>query len=558
MLSKTAQGLLLSSLFVVMLTVRLMNFVGVIGSDDITYNRGAYDILQGTFVPHLNHQQTRIGLLVPVAFAFRLFGIHEISSAVFPLFCTIVTFFLLVYAGTTYWGAWGGILAGGFYTLLPLEIPLSTELLPDLPAATWIAASAILFFQMEQIAKKQPAHGKIRSIQCSGMCLAGLFLGWAYLIKETSVFFGVFLVGYMGYTIIVRKTFHHPWLWFALGVVIVVGLECGFYLWKMGNPFYRYLSVDAGHNVSLFSGQHFQGRALVRRLTVDLLRTLFQVKYFSFYTFFILAGMIYGIRSKTPFIRFLIGWFVTMALLFNFGSSSVTRYKPLLLFHRFLVVFSVPGILILTWFLLEMRNWLDSVGSHNNKLFQASLVVPFVILSGIALVDRSVLIRFFWISMAGFLVIAFSRRIRTWLRRHLSPPYESLVLPVMIVYLNLLPGIYLTAKGEYASAGVTIERDIRAVLEFPLQHAIYTDSRTEVILEYLYQYQEDNRIVSFDEADVRTLSNVYVIANWERVFFLNRTYHEPIPDFLYHPPAAWRLRFQLGGDVNPCLIYETP
>jgi hypothetical protein len=91
-----------------------------------------------------------------------------------------------------------------------------------------------------------------------------------------------------------------------------------------------------------------------------------------------------------------------------------------------------------------------------------------------------------------------------------------------------------------------------------LPATIYTDSRTEAILEYFYQYQVDDQVVAFDDVDLAGLSEAYVIVNWKRLFFLNRLYRTPISEVLYHPPASWEGIARLGGDVNPCLIYGIP
>jgi hypothetical protein len=105
---------------------------------------------------------------------------------------------------------------------------------------------------------------------------------------------------------------------------------------------------------------------------------------------------------------------------------------------------------------------------------------------------------------------------------------------------------------------VTCERDVRSLFEFPLAHTIYTDSRTEAILEYFYQYQYDDQILKFDDADVKTLTNAYVLANRERLIFLNRLYNVPIPNFLSHPPPQWKPYARIEKNGNPCLIYEIP
>lgn len=553
MLSKKHSTLILCGIFVIMLAARLMSFVGLIGSDDLTYNRSAYEVVQGVFSPQLNHQQTRLGLIFPVALIFRLFGIHEISSVTFPLICAIATFWLLVYAGSRYWGVWGGIVAGVLYTFLPIEILQATQLLPDLPAATCLTGSAILLEQIET------NHNQAQHSSFWGMLCAGILFGWAYLIKETSVFFGVFVAGYFSYQMAVRKNFCLSWLWYAIGAALMIGLECGYYYRTTGTPWYRYLSVVSGHNVSVFSGQMFHGWALVRRLALDQLQMLFQVQHFSFYFVGILAGVVYGVqRWRTPHVGFLLGWFGSLFLLFNFGSTSLTAYMPLAFFPRFFVALSAPGILILTWYLLEMRFFLDMDKPPMLCPVQVALLIPLGLLALIAVLWPSWPLMVFGVGMAVLLAIVLSQRLRAGIRKRLPAQYAALVLPVAFCYLSLMPGIYYTAKGENPFRGLTCERELRTGLGSPLSRPIHTDQRTAAILQYLYQYQQDERILSFEDANVRTVQAAYVIVNWERLFFLERLYAAPIPDLLYHPPASWILRVQLGGDVNPCLVYEVP
>src|SRR5512136_2088017 len=113
---------LITGILLLAIIVRIICFVGLIGSDDLNYNRTAYAIAQGTFSPQLDHQQTRFGLFLPVAWIFNLFGVSEISSTLFPFFCFVVTFLVLVWMATTYFDRWIGIIAGLLYALLPVEI----------------------------------------------------------------------------------------------------------------------------------------------------------------------------------------------------------------------------------------------------------------------------------------------------------------------------------------------------------------------------------------------------------------------------------------------------
>jgi hypothetical protein len=619
--------LLISGIFLFAVAVRLVCFVGLIGSDDLNYNRSAYAIAQGTFTPQLDHQRTRLGLFVPVAGAFRLFGINELSSTLFPFVCFVVTFIVLIWMATTYFGRWVGIIAGLLYALLPVEIFNASILLPDLPAAAFIAVSGALFYWTETSSdrlrstmvtlptpypsqdnavelSKSPfalslskgffADGSTSSPRTEGLksttlpsqegnsvhprkkfpswegqgvgllsigsfLLAGLLLGVAYMIRETALFLGIFLAGYMMYKAWTRKTVQWSWLWFWIGFFLVIGAELGYYYWTTGNPLYRYYTIESGHNLSVLAlRDRVHGLSLLRRLTLDQLLVLFQVPDFGFSYFFIFAGIIYGIQKRVAYLRYFIGWFITFFLLFNFSSTSLVEYYPIRPIPRYFIVLTVPGIIIMSWYLREMATFLTANPGKGMGFFRVSLLFPFLLAFVINLFWFSIATTLLLVSITPIVLMAFSECLRTWFRIRLSPKYVAIVPPLIFLYLNILPGIYTAAKGERPRKGITCERDIRPLLEFPLTHTIYTDERTEAILEYFYAYQDDNQIKQFREADVTTWKHAYVIVNWERLLFLNRLYQIPIPEFASHPSPQWRLYTLLGDELNPCVIYEVP
>ncbi len=578
----TRPKLIIIGIFCLALTIRLICFVGLIGSDDLTYNRNAYEIALGTFTPQAGHQYTRLGIFFPVAIVFTFFGVNEISSILFPFFCFIVIFWLLMYFTTKYWGTWTGIIAGLLYAFLPIEIFHATMLLTDLPSATCIALSGIIVYrctrperfntvELRKIPPNPPlkkgeidhvpplSKGGLGGILTSPslcMFLGGLLLGWAYLIRETAVFFVVFIVGSMLYHVWKWKTLRWGWIWFGFGVLCVVGFEAGYYYWTTGNPFYRYFSVQSGHNISLFSGRRFQGFSLLRRLTLDPFQSLFHVQDFGFYYFFVCAGIIYGVRQRSEPLRYVIGWFLTLFLLLNFGSTSLSAYLPLLLFNRFFVILSFPAIIIMSWYLYEMRHFFVLNARRNIIAMRLSLLIPSLLMLVVNILWFSVARTLLLLSMLLLLVLTSSEGLRSWCHARLSPKYAVILLPALLLYLNILPGTYMAAKGERPRKGLVCERDIRPLLEFPLTHTIYTDIRTESILEYFYQYQHDDQIRNFEHTEFEQLNNAYIIVNWDRLLFLNRLYDNPIPADVYRPPSSWKPYAQIEGKGKACLIYE--
>ncbi len=542
--------LALSGVIALAIMVRIVCFVGLIGSDDLTYNYRAYEVLTGTFAPQPDHQASRIGLILPVAAAFRIFGINEVSSVVFPFVCGLLTFGLVLWVGIAYLGWWIGLMAGCLYAFLPIDMFQASILLPDLPAATCIAISAVLMYRGEpEDARK---HARV------SMLLAGLFLGGAYLIKETSVFFGVFVVGYAGYRCWRRKKFSWGWAWFATGALILVGMEFGYYAWTAGTPFFRYVAVQTAHNASIFSGRHYQGLDLVRRLSLDTFSVLFHITDFSILYVFVLAGSVYSFWKRNAFILFLVGWAGCLLLLYNFAPTSFSGYYPLLLFHRFFLVLSVPAVLICAWFFREIVQALLANHKQNMKQLRVSLMVPCIPLLAVNI------IWFSWLTSAmlcvpGLLIaLTYVRSFHQWLQVQGLSYRRSMFVPTILLFITVLPGFVLAVRGERLRKGLTCERELLSVLESPLRHAVYTDRRTELILEFFSRYQYEDLIMVFHDMDLETVGNAYVIANWERLFFLNTMYNNRIPETLFHPPAYWKGPIQLGGSINPCLVYQVP
>ncbi len=561
--------LIISLIFLLAVTVRIICFVGLIGSDDLSYSRSAYDIATRNFTPDQQvHFHSRLGLFLPVAGIFRVFGVSELSSVTFPFFYFVMTFAVLVYTATTYFGKWPGIIAGLLYTFLPLDIFHATILLPDLPSAACIALSGLIVYQVEVGSiSADPRHSqnttRTRAKTCAYMLLGGLTLGWAYLIRETALFFGVFVGGYMVYLALSRKTLQWSWFWFWLGFFTIIGAELGYYYWITGDPFSRYLSIKTSVNhpgaMEEFKRLRFPEISLLRYVSFDRFRVLSYAPDFSFYYFFVLAGATYGVLQKRSVqVRYFIGWFLTVFLLLNFGSKSLSTYSPFRSVPRYFLTLSFPAIIIMAWYFYEMRHFLQKEHPRDMLLFRISLVIPFIL---------GWVINFQWFSVTTtlFLVFAFlllllscSETLRTWFRSQISSKYIAVVLPILLLYVNLIPGVYMTAKAERPRKGITCERDIRPLLEYPLTHTIYTDPRTEEILEYYYEYQYDKQIKTFDAGDSKSWENAYIVVNWERLFFLNRRYGFDIPQFLYQSPPQWKPYARLGADVNPCVIYEIP
>jgi len=173
--------LLLLSIVGLFFVVRLVLFVGIVGSDDASIASLALRLLdEGPFVPD-SHYSARIGLIYPQALIFALFGVGEWQMAFLPLLASFGGLVLAYLIGKHYGGEKVGLLAALFVALFPLDAFSSSTLVPDLPLGALLALTFYLLIRAEQ------ADSLLLAL------VAGLVWGWAYLIK-VEAFFLLFVV----------------------------------------------------------------------------------------------------------------------------------------------------------------------------------------------------------------------------------------------------------------------------------------------------------------------------------------------------------------------------
>jgi hypothetical protein len=147
-------------------------------SDQLHYLVDAAALPQATWPAH---QALRIGLTIPVWALTRLFGYSEAAYYGVPFLTTAA---LVV---TTYWLARlldsraAGVISAVVIVANPYVLDDSSQLLPDLPAATLVMISlTLLLWLWRRSDTTQPPDRVAGAV----LVVIGLLLGWAYLIRE--------------------------------------------------------------------------------------------------------------------------------------------------------------------------------------------------------------------------------------------------------------------------------------------------------------------------------------------------------------------------------------
>ena len=136
--------------------------------------------------PHLpdnpNIGSMRIGLELPVAVLYRIFGTSEVAYYTVPILSAALLSLSIYFIGKSLFSRRVGFFSGLWVIFIPNLIQDAGHLLPDLPAtACSTAAFAVLF---TYFGDKQQKRDYASRSSLFIFILAGLLFGWSYLVKE--------------------------------------------------------------------------------------------------------------------------------------------------------------------------------------------------------------------------------------------------------------------------------------------------------------------------------------------------------------------------------------
>jgi 4-amino-4-deoxy-L-arabinose transferase-like glycosyltransferase len=314
-------------------------------TDDLGYAQTSVSLLSGqqlSISSHQpNHHDARIGVTFPLAIVFFFFGVKDLSIALLPLLCTVLTAPLVVWLAGRFWGGAAGLIAGLLYALFPLTINLATFCVPE-PILTFEICLACVLF-LSAIERQGRSAGYIQF-------LVGVIIGLSYLTTEVGALMLPVFFLYLFFTrkICLRDT------WLLAGFVIVFCLELSYQAALHGNPLYRFMlariySDDPGV------------RAANSNLAYRLLKSypsMFIRPNLDFGVFgplLIMSGF-YGL-FKLRKSSFFVIWAAIVLLFYNFMSASLSHYVALPTATRLLAPACVPLLVLSGKLLVDLWNW---------------------------------------------------------------------------------------------------------------------------------------------------------------------------------------------------------
>lgn len=206
-------------------------------SDDMEYYFCA------TKFPHMpnppSHWSLRIGLILPVAILYRIFGHAEIVYYTIPFISIVLLSCGTYWLGSRLFNQRLGVISALWLVTTPNLLTESSLLLPDIPATACIT---IGFGMLASLAKETPnkISKSTKNQKAIWYFLTGMCFGWGYLIKE---YYILFIPIILCFFILFELSWKQA-IQLFMGMVAVFGFESILNLILYDNPFVRLMTAE--------------------------------------------------------------------------------------------------------------------------------------------------------------------------------------------------------------------------------------------------------------------------------------------------------------------------
>lgn len=322
------------------LFLRLIFFSGIGTSDDLSYSSYSYNVDKGIYKDSTLTLAVRIGIIYATALSYSIFGVNDFSSVLFILLTSLGSIILIFYFGKLLFGENVGLLAAFLLSFFPLDVYYSTRLLTDLPSAFFMALGVYFFLYSEIKHKKW--YG-------TGYFLSGIFIGIGYLIKETAVLIVLFFIVYVIYNRRIKKAH----FFVALGFLVIFAVEMLIFYAFAGDPFFRIFASQKYLTKAVIESYDYFGRLSFPLGLLHYPYMFLTDNLISYFYIFIFIAICYCLVYKKREAYNMLFWLFPLLLYLSFGSSSISQYIPFNATSRYLSIITIPGILLLSFFLSE-------------------------------------------------------------------------------------------------------------------------------------------------------------------------------------------------------------
>jgi hypothetical protein len=335
--------ILLISIFIFGLFLRLIFFSGMGISDSLVYSKTANDLNNGKGIDpeSVLTLSTRIGLVYTTSLSYLIFGINDFSATFFVLLTSLGTIILAYHFGKLLFNKKIGLIAAFLFSIFPMDIVYSTQLLSDIPSSFFMALGVFIFLNAEL--KQSMKYG-------ISYLLSGIFIGIGYLFRESILLISLFFVFY----VLVNKKIKLEYFLVPLGIVIIFLLELTVFYNLTSDPLYR-IHSSQNYLTDAVGQQNYFGRlnfpiGLFHYPWLFATNNLLNIFYFL-----VTISVLFIWKHKNKNVNLLLLWLVPLGLYLSFGTSSLVQYIPFRAVDRYTSIITLPAILLISFFFFEKR-----------------------------------------------------------------------------------------------------------------------------------------------------------------------------------------------------------
>ncbi len=324
------------------LAIRLALFTGLQGTDDLFYSARAFELSQGRFSAGSDLFSSRVGYVAPIAFFYRLFGVHVACLVAISLASSLLLVLLAYRFGTGLYSEGVGRTAALFVALLPLDVFYATEAHADLPHA---ALSALALYLAWSAVQGTPGRRML-----ARALAAGFVLGAAHLVKESAFFYFLPMLPWW------RARESRGRLAAVAGAFAsVILVEMVVYSVARGDAFHRvHLAAAQLRGVPAMEDLGFGGRmAALAGFVANPFGPRFV--FTGGFSWAALAGAAWAFSRDRARSGWIVLWAAGLALLTAFWPASIVPFRPAMDLHpRFFAGLAVPGALLAAKFFADV------------------------------------------------------------------------------------------------------------------------------------------------------------------------------------------------------------
>ncbi|MBT8379701.1 MAG: glycosyltransferase family 39 protein [Ignavibacteria bacterium] len=350
------QILLAGLIIILAIIVRAYFWTGHIFSDDAYYSYLSHTLFEGDFVKdYLGYPvfPLRIGQISLTSFSFSLFGSNEFATVVFPFLFSIFNLILaykLTHLITNKINT--ALVAVLLIALFPTDVLFATMNFPDLINVFFINLG--IYFLLNSYYNKNKKKALV----------GGIFLFLSMQFKESIYYVLILLLILLVYSLIKKKQITYQIVIGILFVGINLLLEGFIYLFLHGDFFHRITITSLNFQYSFYdffpyTAQKYSGSKNYFKILFDQI-FLINVKSIYLRRFYLFLPIIASIQSfihlNKKEHKFLIYWFVGLAVLMITFTTSFTEFKPLDLQRSWYVYpLLMPMIVLSAQFVLRFK-----------------------------------------------------------------------------------------------------------------------------------------------------------------------------------------------------------